>query len=123
MNKESKTLIILSPGFPKDESDSTCLPFLQQFVMELKMQFPRLQVVVLAFEYPFVRRSYLWNSTRVFPFNGWKKGKIVKFFTWQLILSKMRKIRNENEVVGILSLWCGACAYLGNRFADRRAHV
>ena len=119
MSKGCKTLIILSPGFPKDEMDTTCLPFLQQFVIELKAQFPGLQVLILALEYPFVRQSYLWNGIQVFSFNGWKKGRILKLFTWQHVLKTMRKIRAENEVVGLLSLWCGACAYLGDHFAKR----
>jgi glycosyltransferase involved in cell wall biosynthesis len=117
MSKGSKTIIILSPGFPKDETDTTCLPFLQQFVSELKLQFPGLQIVILSLDYPFVRHSYLWNDVRVFSFNGWNRGRIVKLITWQRVLKTMKKIRSENEVVGLLSLWCGACAYLGNRFA------
>ena len=122
MSKGSKTLIVLSPGFPKDETDTTCLPFLQQFILELKTQYPGLQVFVLAFDYPFIRHDYLWNNVTVFPFNGWKKGKIVKWTIWLLIFRKMRRIRNENEVIGILSLWCGACALLGSRFA-RKNHL
>ncbi len=119
MSKNSKTLIILSPGFPKDEMDTACLPFLQQFVIELKSQFPGLQVVILAIDYPLIRSFYRWNNTPVFSFNGWKKGRVSKLFTWWFVLRTMRKIRQENEVLGILSLWYGPCAFLGNRFAKR----
>ena len=119
MSNNGKTLIILSPGFPKDEMDTSCLPFLQQFVIELKCQFPGLQVVILAIDYPLIRSFYRWNNTLVFSFNGWKKGKVSKLFAWWFVLRKMRKIRQENEVLGILSLWYGPCAFLGNRFAKR----
>ena len=119
MSKAEKTLIILSPGFPKDEKDTTCLPFLQQFILELKAQFPGLQVVILAFDYPFARHEYFWNTIRVISFNGWKKGRIAKLFVWRLILRTITKIGRENDVIGLLSLWCGACAYLGHRFAKR----
>jgi glycosyltransferase involved in cell wall biosynthesis len=119
MSRGNKTLIILSPGFPKDETDTTCLPFLQQFVLELVNQFPDLRILILAFDYPFVRREYFWNNIRVIPFNGWKKGRVIKLLTWKLIVGKIRKTAKENEVIGLLSLWCGACAYLGSRFSKR----
>ena len=37
MNKDKKTLVILTPGFPKDEADSTCLPMQQQLIRALKV--------------------------------------------------------------------------------------
>jgi hypothetical protein len=74
MSKGGNTLIILSPGFPKDEKDATCLPFLQQFILELKIRLPGLQLMILAFDYPLIRSGYLWNNIRIFSFNGWKKG-------------------------------------------------
>jgi glycosyltransferase involved in cell wall biosynthesis len=119
MRKGSKTLLILSPGFPKNETDSTCLPFLQQFVHGLRTQYPHLQLVIFALDYPFTRSVYLWNKVRVFSFNGWKKSKISKLYSWWLVLRKMRKIRQEDEIIGILSLWCGPCALIGSRFANR----
>lgn len=119
MSKGKQTFVILTPGFPKDESDTTCLPFLQTFILELKKQFSQLDPVILALEYPLIRHEYLWNDTRVFSYNGWKKNRIFKFFIWRLILRKMKEINEDFEVLGILSLWCGPCAYLGNRFAKR----
>ena len=119
MNKDRSTLIILTPGFPKDETDTNCLPFLQNFVRELGIQFPLMHVVVLALEYPFVRKEYLWNQARVIPFNGWRKSKVNKLVTWLLILKKIKKINRDNKVTGILSFWCGECGFLGNRIGKR----
>jgi hypothetical protein len=36
MNNERKTFVILSPGFPENEADSTCLPLQQSFIRSLK---------------------------------------------------------------------------------------
>ncbi len=119
MSNANKTLIILAPGFPKDEADSTCLPFLQNFVLEVNGQFPLLKLVILAFDYPFKATSYQWNKNEVIPFNGWKKRNISKLFKWLYIWRTMKKIRRSDQVVGILSLWCNECALLGNRFAKR----
>lgn len=43
MNKDKKTLVILTPGFAKDETDSTCLPLQQQLVKTLKEINPQLK--------------------------------------------------------------------------------
>ena len=48
-----KRLVILTPGFPKDETDTTCIPFLQDFILELNDQYPSLKIDILAFDYPF----------------------------------------------------------------------
>jgi glycosyltransferase involved in cell wall biosynthesis len=119
MNKDGRTLIILTPGFPKDETDTTCLPFIQNFVRELGIQFPLLHLEILAFDYPFVKSEYYWNNVRIIPFNGWKSTGVVKVVKWLFILRKLREIRRENKLAGILSFWCGECAFLGNRFAQK----
>jgi glycosyltransferase involved in cell wall biosynthesis len=119
MNRDNKTLIILTPGFPKDENDTTCLPFLQNFIRELNQQFSYLHVVILTFDYPFFVGAYQWNNNEVISFNGWKKGNFKKLLKWLLIWIRMRKIRRGYNMIGLLSLWCNECAYLGNRFAKR----
>ena len=119
MNRENNTLIILTPGFPKDETDTVCLPFLQNFILELKMQFPFLHVVILAVDYPFTRAGYQWHNTQVYSFNGWRKGRLKKLYLWLNILRQMRRIKVRSHLIGVLSLWCGECAYLGSRFAKR----
>ena len=42
MERHEKTLVILTPGFPADESDTTCLPLLQQVILHLKKYDPEL---------------------------------------------------------------------------------
>ncbi|HEY4935186.1 MAG TPA: glycosyltransferase [Puia sp.] len=119
INRDNRTLVILTPGFPKDETDTTCLPFLQNFIRGLNEQFPLLHVVILAFDYPFISTSYQWNKNGVISFNGWKKRNFKKLFKWLNIWIRMKKIKRGNNVIGLLGLWCGECAYLGNRFAKR----
>ena len=117
MTKSPDCLIILTPGFPKDEEDSTCLPFLQNFMSEINERFSGLKVILIAFDYPFFSANYQWNGNEVHSFNGWKKTKPRKLFKWLLIWIRMKKIKRDYSVIGILSLWCGTCAFLGNRFS------
>jgi glycosyltransferase involved in cell wall biosynthesis len=119
MPKGNTTLVILSPGFPKDESDSTCLPFLQDFIREINEQFPSLTIIVLALDYPFSKTIYRWHNNEVIPLNGWKKRGFQKLYKWLLIWKRIKKINHHNNITGLLSLWCGECALLGNRFAKK----
>jgi glycosyltransferase involved in cell wall biosynthesis len=122
MNNTGKTLIILSPGFPKDEADSTCMPFPQLFVKKLKELNPTLNIIVLAFQYPFTSEEYMWHDVRVIPFNGKNKKKFSRLITWNIIRRRLKKIFLENNVVGILSFWLGECALIG-KYAAKKHHV
>jgi glycosyltransferase involved in cell wall biosynthesis len=117
MTASQDCLIILTPGFPKNEGDTTCLPFLQDFICELNESYPHLKLKIIAFDYPFFSSSYHWNGNEVDSYNGWKKNKFRKLIKWLFIWKRLIKIKRNNHVMGILSLWCGECAFLGNRFA------
>ena len=65
MNPDKKTLVILIPGFPENERDSTCVPFPQSFVKNLKQINPFLHIIVIAFQYPFSPGTYDWHGVEV----------------------------------------------------------
>lgn len=119
MNK-ADTLIILSPGFPKDEADTTCLPPQQVFIKSLKKTFPALEIVVLAFEYPFKAAQYKWNGVEVVAFGGRNKGGISRILNWRKIRAKLHELHSKRHIVGILSFWLGDCALIGSRFTKRK---
>lgn len=122
MNNTGKTLIILSSGFPKDEADSTCLPFPQLFVKKLKELNPSLNIIVLAFQYPFTSEEYMWHNVRVVPFNGKEKGKLNRLLVWLKVFRKLTLISKENKITGILNLWMGECALVG-KYAAKKFNV
>ncbi|WP_428330839.1 glycosyltransferase family 4 protein [Mucilaginibacter sp.] len=120
MKCSQETLVILTPGFPKDEADTTCVPPQQIFVRALKQVCPGLNVIVLTFEYPFHTAEYEWHGIRVIPIGGRDKGRLFRLRTWQkawLILSKLNK---ENQLLGLLSFWMGECALVGDKFAKQK---
>ncbi len=121
MTGDDKVLVVLTPGFPKDETDTSCLPFLQDFILELNEQFPELKLIILAFDYPFLATIYHWNGNEVISFNGWKKKNLKKYLIWLFIWKRLKKIKRNQPIVGLLSLWCGECAYLGSRFAKKNS--
>src|SRR5215212_2317735 len=114
-----KTLIILTPGFAKDEADSTCIPTQQSFVRTINEKYPHLTIIILAFDYPYVKKSYQWFNNTVISFNGRNKGGLLKRLLRRKILSVLKKIRASNNITGLLSFWYGECALTGKKFGDR----
>jgi len=122
MTLSNKTLIILIPGFPANEGDSTCLPFPQAFVKHLKLLYPGLNIKVLAFQYPFFEAVYEWHAAEVHAFNGRNKGGFRRLFLWRTISRRLKKIFREEQVLGILSFWMGETALIA-KYATKKYDV
>ncbi|MEQ1675887.1 MAG: glycosyltransferase family 4 protein [Chitinophagaceae bacterium] len=116
---DKETLIILIPGFPKDEADSTCLPFQQAFVSCLKKNYPALNIVILTFQYPFETKEYTFQNIPVISFGGKNKGGLSKLLLRRKINKQLEKNHKSFSIKAILSFWCGECALVGSRFARK----
>jgi glycosyltransferase involved in cell wall biosynthesis len=114
-----ETFVILIPGFAASESDSTCLPSQQLFVKLLKEKFPGLNVVILAFQYPFIPGKYDWHHCRVIALGGKGRSKLFRLLLWKRIWKILKQLNKENNVIGLLSFWCGECALVGHRFSKK----
>jgi glycosyltransferase involved in cell wall biosynthesis len=121
MKSEQATLLILSPGFPENEADSTCLPSLRSFVKTLKQKFPSFNVIVLALQYPYVGGEYNLNGCRVIALGGKGRSKFFRLLLWRKAWKKMLQLNKENNITGLLSFWYGEAALIGNRFGKRYA--
>jgi glycosyltransferase involved in cell wall biosynthesis len=119
MNHKTRTLVILTPGFAKDESDSTCLPMQQSFIRCMNKLFPYLNIIILSFQYPYVKKTYQWHDNTVISFNGRNRGGLSKLFLFQKWNAAIKKIHRENKIDGLLSFWYAECALAGKRFADK----
>ena len=113
--KQRKTLIVVTPGFPESEADTTCLPAFQQFVSLLKKT--EYTIIVLSLHYPFNKRKYFWNGIQVFAIGGSNKGRFIGIRTRFLAYRTLLKLHKEKELIGILSLWCIDSALVANRFS------
>ncbi|HVS97510.1 MAG TPA: glycosyltransferase [Puia sp.] len=110
-------LVILSPGFPADVGDSACLPAQQVFVRALNRSFPRLRVVIVAFEYPRRKDRYSWFGNTVIALDGWKKGRVSKAITCLRAWRQLNRVQRENNLLGVLSFWCAGCTLAGKYYA------
>lgn len=113
------TLVILSPGFPAIEADTTCLPAQQQFVQNVRELFPDLTIIVLAFHYPYINATYTWKNVNVVSFNGRNKGKLQRLILWSKVWQKLVAIKRTHRIIGLFSFWCTECALIGKHFAKR----
>jgi len=120
MTELKKTLVILSPGFPKNEADSTCIPPQQVFVRNLKLQYPELNIIVLAFEYPFHSASYQWNNVSVISFGGANRGGVIRLNNWWRVWLTLSRLNKQLQIIGLLSFWMGDCAFIAERFAKKK---
>lgn len=119
MNASAKTLLILTPGFPINETDTACLPSIQVFVKNLHKNYPSLNVVIITFQYPFVAKRYTWNGLQVIGIGGANKGKLFRLRVWITVWRVLNDLRKRRQIIGILSLWLGECALLGKRFGAK----
>lgn len=119
MRDQVKTLVILTPGFPADEADSTCVPPRQIFVRALKQQHPELNIIVLTLQYPFFSQTYQWHGVQVISFGGTNKGRIYGLLTYFRVWFTLRRLNTEYNIIGSLSFWLGKCSVIGHRFAKK----
>jgi len=119
METKRSTLVVLTPGFAKDEEDSTCIPTQQFFIRAIKKNYPHLNIIILAFQYPYHTNSYEWHGMTVIPFNGLKKRGLQKLWLRKRINAALNRIHGEHRIGGLLSFWYSECALVGKRFASK----
>lgn len=114
-----QTLVVLTPGFPDGEGDTTCLPERQTLMRELQRSFPGVHFVVLSFHYPYKSATYSWYGMEVTSFNGRNRGRLERLRTWYRVYRQLNQIRRERDVIGLLSFWLGECGFFGTVYARR----
>lgn len=116
MNNKGKTLVVLSPAFPANESESYWVPSQQLLVKTLKRNFPDWKITVLSFIYPYAESDYEWFGIPVNSFHGSRYKKWNRLVLWWKIWRKLKGIRRRENLAGILSFWCKECALVGSYF-------
>ncbi len=112
-------IVILTPGFPENEHDTTCLPLIQQFVQSFIKLYSPESIIIITFQYPYTKQDYYWNEVRVIGLGGKNKSKLSRLITWVKAYYQLRKIYKTSNLIGILSIFHTECALLGSIFAKR----
>ena len=110
-------VIWILPGFASNESDSTCIPPLQDLALSLQQQ--KVNLTILALDYPFEQKSYCWNGIRVYAVGGANKKRFSRMLlllrAWRLLISLI----NNHGVDIIHSFWLTWPAILGQQFCKK----
>ena len=115
MNK-FRQLIILTPGFPADEKDTSCISTLQDFVLEWQSAFPDLKIDIITFQYPHESKKYRWHKLSVYAAGGKDKGGVHRLYTWlKVFLYLLRMHKNKQAIV--LSYFLTEAAIIGWLFS------
>lgn len=113
MTKNKADILILTPGFPKDENDFNCIPPLQEFLVKFSQTYPLAKISVITFQYPYHQAEYVWNGIEIISLKG-ENSKIKKPLVWLKSYSNAVRINNSHPIDVIHSLWLGECAMIGN---------
>jgi glycosyltransferase involved in cell wall biosynthesis len=113
-------IILLTPGFPSDESDTSTLPAFQQFALSLSKQYPLCKLIIVSLDYPFIKKEYLWKGIPVYALAGKNRGSIHRILLYFRANALLKKISRRFSIKGIISLWLTDCAYLGEKFSKRK---
>ncbi len=119
MKTKPPAILILTPGFPANESDDNCLPAVQLFVKSLKASLPDIAIHVLSFQYPYKRGTYSWEGCLVTAFGGRNRAKGWRLLLWFRVWQHMKLLRKQYHLQSLLSFWLGETALLGKRFGER----
>lgn len=111
--KFDNNILLLVPGFPKDENDFLCIPPVQDYLLKYKEQFPDTMFYVIAFQYPYQKKDYSWNGISVYSLGG-NNSRIKKLLVWKAAIKKAKQINKEFPVTSIHTFWFGECALIGN---------
>lgn len=111
-------ILLITPGFPKDENDNTCVPYLQDYIIALSKKIGVENIKVISTQYPFKKINYFWNGIEVIPSGGENKKSFHYYFTLKRTMKNISRLfKKENYVVH--AFWFGEAAFIGNRTAKK----
>lgn len=118
MGSIKKNIVFLVPGFPEDENDINCIPIMQNYILYYSRLNPEVNVSVIAFQYPFKKKKYLWHTIHVHAIGGANKKGVFRIRTWLKVTWTFTRlfIRSSGQTV-IHSFWLTECAFIGQYIA------
>ena len=111
-------IVLLTPGFPVDESDTSCIPPLQSFALSLSKR-EGITVSIVAVHYPYKKKNYQWKGISVYGLGGdnrkgWRKARV--FFEAKKVLNGIHK---QSPIHRVHSFWLSDAAFIGARFSSK----
>ena len=118
----SRNIVLFAPGFPKDEGDHLCMPYVQEFLKYMLKFHSNIRFRVIALQYPYQATEYKWNGIPVVGCGGNNNRFPGRLVTWRKALKTLERYHVAEKVSAIHSLWLNDCTYLAQRWS-RKNHV
>ncbi|WP_309642711.1 glycosyltransferase family 4 protein [Flavobacterium sp.] len=100
-----KKLLVISPSFPKDASESHVIPFLQHVFLAFKEQYQDVELTIVAIHKPLLEKPYDWNGIKIIPLQGNDIKYPLKVVFLLKSFYKLHRLVKANQYDGILNLW------------------
>ena len=107
-------VLFLTPGFARDESDTRCIPPLQDLAIEL-VKSGEVDLSIISIHYPDKKKEYSWNDIPVFPCGANNGSILIRPFAWRRAEQFYQSINQKNTIDLIHSFWFSETAWLANR--------
>ncbi len=117
LNKKEH-ILFLSPGFPKDEKDTRCIPAMHLFLTHLDQKQVH-DFSIIALDYPYEEKTYEWNGLKVHAIGGNNRSGLLKFRTYRKAIRRAQAINKTKAITRIHSFWLGDTALIGARLAKK----
>lgn len=116
LKDKPKHILFITPGFPKDEQDTRCIPAMHLFLSALNHN-PNFKISIIALDYPYQKKVYDWKGLKVHALGGKNKRFLNKLWLYKKAFELARSIQQKAEIHQIHSFWLGDAAVIGNRLA------
>ncbi|MFT5919275.1 MAG: 1,2-diacylglycerol 3-alpha-glucosyltransferase, partial [Granulosicoccus sp.] len=112
----TKHILILTPGFPANELDDTCMPYLQTYLKRASKDKYQIKFTVIALQYPYKSGGYLWNGIQVFSCGGSNRPFPIRFYYWGKAWNQLSHFHADNKIDVVHSFWLSECAFLAQKW-------
>ncbi|MEZ5014115.1 MAG: glycosyltransferase family 4 protein [Chitinophagales bacterium] len=92
-------ITIVTPGFAANEADTTCIPYLQDYVRSLSRAIGGEHIDIVALHYPYTKTPYQWHHISVHPMNGQNIKWPRKYFFLSRVTQQIKKVSMQNNTI------------------------
>lgn len=110
-----KHIALITPGFPANETDTTCITALQLLVRSLKET--GCELTVFALHYPFTYDTYRWHGIRVVPLNGRNHPIRRKLLLRKMLQRAFEQVHREHPFDLVHTFWLNEATLWGVELA------
>jgi 1,2-diacylglycerol 3-alpha-glucosyltransferase len=109
----ARHIALVTPGFPRDEADTSCIPPLQIALRRLRQCHQDIRITVLALHYPKGRSPYRWHGLEVAPMGGANRPLPLRLPTLARASNAICRRHAQDPFDAVHALWLSDTAMVG----------